>query len=144
MRKPAKCYYQLQPVQRGNFKSTCICAFENGFSAIRNAEFILVNIYQSRRQRRGMILGREDPLEEEMVTHSSILTCRTPWTEKPGGLLSIGSQSWMHLSMYTLERIFWEILVKRMKFWRPPCQEEEEEGFANIILGLLGPFWVGV
>ena len=35
-------------------------------------------------------LGREDPLEEEMATHSSILSWRIPWTEDPGGLLSIG------------------------------------------------------
>ena len=30
-------------------------------------------------------LGQEDPLEEEMATHSSILACRIPWTEKPAG-----------------------------------------------------------
>jgi len=28
-------------------------------------------------------LGREDPLEKEMATHSSILACKTPWTEEP-------------------------------------------------------------
>ena len=38
-------------------------------------------------------LGREDPLEEEMATHSSILTWEIPWTGEPGGLQSIGSQS---------------------------------------------------
>ena len=37
-------------------------------------------------------LGREDPLKKEMATHSSILACRIPWTEEPGGLQSIGSQ----------------------------------------------------
>ena len=37
-------------------------------------------------------LGREDPLEKEMATHSSILAWRIPWTEEPGGLQSIGSQ----------------------------------------------------
>ena len=37
-------------------------------------------------------LGWEDPLEEEMVTHSSILAWRIPWTEEPGGLQSMGSQ----------------------------------------------------
>jgi len=31
-------------------------------------------------------LGRVDPLEKEMATHSSILALRTPWTEEPGGL----------------------------------------------------------
>jgi len=36
-------------------------------------------------------LGWEDPLEEEMVTHSSILARETPWTEEPGRLQSVGS-----------------------------------------------------
>ena len=31
-------------------------------------------------------LGQEDPLEEEMATHSSILNWEIPWTEEPGGL----------------------------------------------------------
>ena len=37
-------------------------------------------------------LGQEDPLEEEMATHSSILACGILWTEESGGLQSIGSQ----------------------------------------------------
>ena len=37
-------------------------------------------------------LGREDPLEKGMATHSSILAWRTPGTEEPGRLQSIGSQ----------------------------------------------------
>ena len=37
-------------------------------------------------------LGWEDPLEEEMATHSSILGWRIPWTEEPGGQQSMGSQ----------------------------------------------------
>ena len=36
-------------------------------------------------------LDREDPLEKEMATHSSILAWRIPWTEEPGGLQSMGS-----------------------------------------------------
>ena len=40
----------------------------------------------------GMIPGSEDPLENEMVTHSSILAWRIPWTEEPGRLQSMGSQ----------------------------------------------------
>ena len=35
-------------------------------------------------------LGWEDPLEEEMATHSSILAWRITWTEEPGGLQSMG------------------------------------------------------
>ena len=37
-------------------------------------------------------LDRDDPLEEEMATHSSILAWKIPWTEKPGRLQSMGSQ----------------------------------------------------
>ena len=46
-------------------------------------------------------LGQEDPLEEEMATHSSILAGKIPWTEEPGRLQSTESQkSWTQLSMY--------------------------------------------
>ena len=38
----------------------------------------------------GSILGREDPPEKEMATHSSVLACETPWTEEPGELQSTG------------------------------------------------------
>ena len=37
-------------------------------------------------------LGREDPLEKEMATHSSSLAWKIPWTEEPGELQSMGSQ----------------------------------------------------
>ena len=39
-------------------------------------------------------LGPENPLEEGMTTHSSILAWRIPWTAEPGGLQSKGSQEW--------------------------------------------------
>ena len=41
---------------------------------------------------RAQSLGREDPLEEGMATHSNILNYRIPWPEEPGGLQFIGSQ----------------------------------------------------
>ena len=41
-------------------------------------------------------LGREDPVEEEMATHSSILARKIPWTEEPGGLQSMGPQRVEH------------------------------------------------
>ena len=41
-------------------------------------------------------LGGEDPLEEDMATHSSILAWEILWTEEPGGLQSVGSQSIRH------------------------------------------------
>ena len=43
-------------------------------------------------------LGQENPLEEEMATHSSILAWEIPWIEEPGGPQSMGSQSRTGLS----------------------------------------------
>ena len=43
-------------------------------------------------------LGQEDPLEEYVATHFSILVWRIPWTEAKGGLQSMGLQSWTQLS----------------------------------------------
>ena len=57
-------------------------------------------------------LGWEDPLEEQMATHSSILAGKIPWTEEPGGLQSIGSQragqdGWME---HTHNSVFRQII----------------------------------
>ena len=41
-------------------------------------------------------LGQEDPLEEGMAAHSSVLAWRIPWTEEPGRLQSIGAQRFRH------------------------------------------------
>ena len=48
---------------------------------------------QEMQEMRIQSLGREDPLEKEMATHSVILAWAIPWTEKPDGLWSTGSQS---------------------------------------------------
>ena len=47
---------------------------------------------QETQEMRVLSLGREDPLEEEIATHSSILAWKMPWTEGPGRLQSMGSQ----------------------------------------------------
>ena len=52
----------------------------------------LVNHLPAMQEAWVQFLGREDPLEKEMATHSSILAWRIPWTEEPGGLQSMGSQ----------------------------------------------------
>ena len=44
------------------------------------------------RETRVQSLGREDPLEKEMTTHSSTLAWKIPWTEEPGRLQSMGSR----------------------------------------------------
>ena len=45
-------------------------------------------------------LGQEDPLEKEMINHSSILTWEIPWTEERGRLQSVGQQSQTRLSTH--------------------------------------------
>ena len=48
-------------------------------------------------------LSQEDPLEEEMATYSSVLAWRTPLTEEPGGLQSMGSQRVRHTMMTSVK-----------------------------------------
>ena len=63
-------------------------------------------------------LGWEDPLEEGMATHSSILTWRIPWTEKPGGLtVHSVTQSWTQLkqlSMHTCACCYQGVIASRL------------------------------
>ena len=47
---------------------------------------------QETQETRVRFLGQEDPLEEEMATHFSILPKKIPWTEEPGRLQSMGLQ----------------------------------------------------
>ena len=49
-------------------------------------------VMQKMQETRVRYLGQEDPLEEGMITHSSILAWRISWTEEPGGLLSMELQ----------------------------------------------------
>ena len=48
------------------------------------------------RETRVQSLGQEDPLEKEMVIHSSTIAWKIPWTEEPGRLQSMGSQRFGH------------------------------------------------
>ena len=56
-------------------------------------------------------LGWEDPLEESMATHSSILAWRIPWTEEPGGLQSTGLQRIGWLSIHSAQHILLSIVA---------------------------------
>ena len=56
-------------------------------------------------------LGGEDPLEEGMATHSSILAWRIPWTEESGGLQSTGSQSQRQLQRLSTQRVYIRLCV---------------------------------
>ena len=62
----------------------------------------------------GSVPSREDPLEEGMTTHSSILVWRIPWTEEPGGLQSMGCKEvdmTEQLSMHAWLKIMYLIFV---------------------------------
>ena len=56
----------------------------------------MVNNSLAKQEMRTKSLGREDPLNKEMATHSSIPAWEIPWMEEPGGLQSMGSQRDRH------------------------------------------------
>ena len=69
-----------------NTASIQICELPGG-SAVKKPPAM-----QEPQETQVQFLGREDPLEEGVTTHSSIHAWRIPWTEEPGGLQFIGSQ----------------------------------------------------
>ena len=101
-------------------------------------------------------LGWKDPLEEDMATHSSILAWRTPWTEEPGGLQSMGSQRVGHdqsnLAQYIYSRKAEIMSSKRDdsdqkglgmsgigEAWGTECWAKEVAPCGNITQGTEGP-----
>ena len=62
------------------------------FSVYSQVVLVVNNLLANAGEVRDIVrsLGWEDPLEEEMIIHSSILAWRIPWTEEPGGLQSMG------------------------------------------------------
>ena len=100
-------------------------------------------------------LGREDPLEKEMATHSSILDWRIPWMEEPGGLQSTGLQRVGHnwatsLHFVCLERKESLLSLKQgldlflfFRFrWRSLLHFAEDRSFWGRTLLLPGFRWV--
>ena len=74
-------------------------------------------------------LSGEDPLEKGMTTHSSILACRTPWTEEPCGLQSMGSQrvrhDWMTNALPTVIILaYWDVKHEWLLSWLFLCTED--------------------
>ena len=65
-------------------------------------------------------LGQEEPLEEELATHFSILACRIPWTEKPGGLQFLGLQrvghDWATNFHFSFHNVYLSFSSRRIKF----------------------------
>ena len=71
-----------------NYVSSSSYAGFPGSSAVKNPPTVWETWVRS--------LGQEDPLEYELATHSSVLAWEIPWTEEPGGLQSIESQTVGH------------------------------------------------
>ena len=67
----------------------------------------------------GRSLGWEDPLEDEMATHSIVLAWRVPWTKEPGGLQSMGHKwvgQWLHNSKtYLLHILCLHAIIAKLK-----------------------------
>ena len=78
-------------------KSTRFIRINIGFGG-RRASLVAQKLecLPARRETLVQSLGREDPLEKEMATHSSTLALKIPWIEEPGGLQSMGSQRLGH------------------------------------------------
>ena len=87
-------------------------------------------------------LGLEDPLEEDKATHSSILAWRSPWTEKPGGLQSKGSQrvrsDWVttHARMpisvqFSRSVVSDSLRPHELQHARPPCPSPTSRAYPN-------------
>ena len=90
-----------------------ICTFVAGFSitsrrfkASQVAQWWRIHLpAQETQEMRVQSLGQEDPLEQEMATHSSTLAWKIPWTEEFGGLQSLGSQRVGHDWAYTYTHV---------------------------------------
>ena len=86
-------------------------------------------------------LGWEDPLEEGMATHSSILAWRIPWIEESGGLQSMGSQRVRHDSMTDTD-IYMPIYL--LFQFVPPQQKNSRKTSTSASLTMLNPLTVWI
>ena len=67
-----------------------------------------VKLVPAKQKNRVRSLGREDPLQKEMATHSSTLAWKIPWTEEPGRLRSMGSEKVGHGWATSLSTGYWK------------------------------------
>ena len=81
------CFLPASCVRHGKSFLMVVLTFITLITVVNNPPAI-----QETQETRVLSLGREDPLEKETATHSSILAWEIPWTEEPGGLQSKGSQ----------------------------------------------------
>ena len=77
----------------GQGQGTLVCCSPWGHKELDMTEQLSLSLMQETWVRS---LSREDPLEKDMGTHSSVLAWEIPWTEEPGGLQSVGSRRVKH------------------------------------------------
>ena len=87
-------------------------------------------------------LGQEDPLEKEVATHSSILVWGMPWTEKPGGLWSMGSQRVGHDTETDHTSTYSQNLVWCLKYSKHSINICQINKWISVILLTIYPFLV--
>ena len=68
-----------------------------------------------------VILGWEDPLEKEMASHSSTLAWKSPWTEEPGKLQSMGLQKEYQSVQFSHSVVSDSLQPHESQHTRPPC-----------------------
>ena len=93
------------------------------------------------RETRVQSLGREDPLEKEMATHSSILAWRIPWTEEPGRLQSTGSQRVGHDWATSLSLSFFHYSIIAFLIFKILFGWSLTSKSALFFKNFLGTFW---
>ena len=91
-------------------------------------------------------LGWEDPLEKETATNSSILARKIPWTEKPGGLQSMGSQRVGHDWAASLNFTLWprENLWSSLRYILSSSSKQYRLCMIIILLGRKRLLWVSI
>ena len=87
------------------------------------------------RETRARSLGWEDPLEKEMVTHSSILAWRIPWMKMPGRLQSTGSQRVRHDWATSLTLLTYVHIKKQRHYFANKGLSSQSYGFPVIMYG---------
>ena len=84
-------------------------------------------------------LDQEDPLEEGMANHSSILSWRIPWIEEPGELWSMGLQrvrnDWSNLAQVEKHKVFLCMSFVLLEFWNHVCTAVQGLSYITITAG---------
>ena len=89
------CQYQSESVEKQNQQDIRISLFQYIYTYISARASLVAQTVKNLPtiwETQVLSLGREDPLEKGIATHSSILAWKISWTEEPGGLPSIGLQ----------------------------------------------------